>query len=178
MVHCNLKRLHGAKIKNESLSHSFTRLSLVMSILFKKQRWKLAQHYSHSVNNATVPKALSPARMAVRCNHTKAVMADLYSAMKGALHLADESRYLYNSTTTGSSGTIQNYRNTPLQDMMSLQTGKLQHLHKVPSGPTYINTVFASALTERVVMIKLTAAFLSHLHSLHLFPSPPLSQSG
>lgn len=105
-----------------------------MSILFEKQRWKLALHYSRSVNNATVPKALSPARMAVRCNHTKAVMADLHSAMKG-LPPADESCYLYNSTTTTcSSGTMKNYRNMPLQNIMFLQTLKLQHLLKVPQG--------------------------------------------
>lgn len=72
-----------------------------MSILFEKQRWKIAQHYSHSVNNATVSKALSPARIAVRCNRTKAVMADLHTAVNEGLPLADESCYLYNSTTTG-----------------------------------------------------------------------------
>lgn len=63
--------------KRAGISHSFSRLSPLMSILFKEQRWKPARRYSDSVNNATVPKAPSPVRMAVRCNHTKAVMAEL-----------------------------------------------------------------------------------------------------
>lgn len=106
-----------------------------MSILFEKQRWKLAQHYSHAVNNATVPKALSPARMAVRCNHTKAVMADLHSAMKDGLPLADESCYsTFIIQQQPVPLVLHNHRNMPLQDMSSLQTVKLQDLQKVPGG--------------------------------------------